>query len=208
MVRVLQATQLTLHDVKTKFGLQPETEPDFFTEWQVPPPALNDYQRQLLDQTQADYIYWTDYPIHEELVKMVVVSPLLSVAGFYKSPFRPVAEKTIEIEIEATETDAEDEIVRGRIDILVLNEQLWVTTVEAKGPQFSWLVGLPQTLTYMASSDQPTPTRFGMITNGADFIFVKLRKDMGQYGLSKPFSLFNPGNDLYEVVGVLRSVSH
>lgn len=203
MVRVLQATQLTLHDVEAKFGLQPETEPDFFTEWQVPPPTLNDYQRQLLDQTQANFKYLIAYPVHEELVKMVVVSPLLSVAGFYQRPFRPVAEQTIELEIEA-----EDEIVRGRIDILVLNEQLWVTTVEAKGPQFSWLVGLPQTLTYMASSDQPTPTRFGMITNGADFIFVKLRKDMGQYGLSKPFSLFNPGNDLYEVVGVLRSVSH
>jgi hypothetical protein len=47
---------------------------------------------------------------------------VLSVAGFYQQPFRPVAEKTIEIEPEDN-----DEILRGRIDILVLNERLWVT---------------------------------------------------------------------------------
>lgn len=30
MVKVLQATQLTLHDVEAKFGLKFETNPDFF----------------------------------------------------------------------------------------------------------------------------------------------------------------------------------
>lgn len=68
--------------------MQLETDPDFFTEWQVPPADLNNYQQQVLDQTQANFRYLIAYPVHEELVKMVVVSPLLSVAGFYERPFR------------------------------------------------------------------------------------------------------------------------
>ncbi|NJM68475.1 MAG: restriction endonuclease subunit R [Acaryochloris sp. RU_4_1] len=202
MVNVLQANQLTLHDVEAKFNLQLETHPDFFTEWQIPLLMFNDYQQQVLDQAQANFKYLIAYPVHEELVKMVVISPLLSVAGFYQHPFRPVAEQTIEIEVEA-----EDEVIRGRVDILVLNEQLWVTIVEAKGPQFSWHVGLPQALTYMISGEQPSQTRFGLISNGTDFIFVKLQKETGRYGLSQTYSLFNPGNDLYLVVSILKSVS-
>ncbi len=33
MIKVLQATQLTLHDVKAEFGLRLETNADLFTEW-------------------------------------------------------------------------------------------------------------------------------------------------------------------------------
>ncbi|MDY6938550.1 MAG: type I restriction enzyme HsdR N-terminal domain-containing protein [Cyanobacteriota bacterium] len=202
MVRVLQANQLTLHDVEVKFGLQLEVSPEFFTEWQVSPIALDDYQRQVLDRAQADFRYLMAYPVHEEIVKMVVVSPLLSVEGFDRSPFRPVAEQTIEVEVEA-----DDETIRGRVDILVVNDRPWVITVEAKSPQFSWLAELPQALTYMMGGSPPSSTRFGLITNGTDLIFVKLEKDAGKYGLSKTFSLFNPGNDLYDVVSVLKSVS-
>ena len=133
---------------------------------------------------------------------MVIISPLLSVAGFYQRPFRPVAEEIIEITVKTN-----DELVRGRIDILVLNEQIWVATIEAKGPQFSWHVGLPQALTYMVSGNQPSAIRFGLVTNGTDLVFVKLRKDTGQYGVSKTFSIFNPGNELHNVVAVLQALS-
>ncbi|MEO0825566.1 MAG: hypothetical protein AAFW84_31435 [Cyanobacteria bacterium J06635_15] len=49
MVQVLQANQITCHDVEVKFGLQLENHPGFFTEWQVPNLDLSDYQRQVLD---------------------------------------------------------------------------------------------------------------------------------------------------------------
>ncbi|MBE9068626.1 type I restriction enzyme HsdR N-terminal domain-containing protein [Leptolyngbya cf. ectocarpi LEGE 11479] len=203
MVRVAQASQLTLHDVEAKFGLRLETGADFFPEWQVAPVALDAYQARVLDQAQAHFRYLLAYPVHEELVKMVIISPLLSVAGFYERPFRPIAEETIEIALKAN-----DELVRGRVDILVLNEQIWVATIEAKGPQFSWHVGLPQVLTYMVSGDQPSGVRFGLVTNGTDLIFVKLNKETGQYGLSKTFSIFNPGNELHHVVAVLKTLSN
>ena len=115
--------------------------------------------------------------------------------------FVPIAEETLEIAIKN-----DDELIRGRVDILVLNEQIWVATIEAKGPQFSWHIGLPQALTYMVNGTQPTNIRFGLITNGADLVFTKLRKDTGQYGVSKTFSIFNPGNDLHIVVAVLKAL--
>ncbi|MBT9310868.1 type I restriction endonuclease [Leptothoe kymatousa] len=201
MVQVVQASQLTLHDVETKFGLGFESSEDFFPEWQVAPLALDDYQTRVLDQAQASFRYLLAYPVHEELVKMVVISPLLSVAGFYQRPFRPIAEETTEVAIKN-----DDELIRGRVDILVLNDQIWVATIEAKGPQFSWHVGLPQALTYMVSGAQPTNIRFGLVTNGTDLVFIKLAKETGQYGLSKTFSIFNPGNELHTVVAVLKTL--
>ncbi|MEM6253419.1 MAG: restriction endonuclease subunit R [Cyanobacteria bacterium P01_D01_bin.156] len=202
MVQVVQASKLTLHDVETKYGLRLETDAGFFSEWQAEPIDLDEYQIQLLNQAQAHFRYLLSYPVHEELVKLVIIAPLLSVAGFYEQPFRPIAEETVEIAVKA-----DDELVRGRVDILVLNEQIWVTTIEAKGPQFSWHVGLPQALTYMVSGEQPSTIRFGLVTNGTDLIFVKLDKATGQYGLSKTFSIFNPGNELQNVVGILKALS-
>ncbi|MEM9163964.1 MAG: restriction endonuclease subunit R [Cyanobacteria bacterium P01_F01_bin.4] len=202
MVQVFQANQLTLHEVKETFGLRQERSPAFFSEWQVKPGELAEPDRFLLDRAQRDFSYLSEYPVQEALVKMVVLSPLLSVAGFYQQPFRPVAEKTIEIEVEA-----DDDMIRGRIDILVLNDKLWVTVIESKGSQFSWNLALPQALIYMMSDTQSAQKRYGLVTNGSDLIFVKLQKDTAQYGLSKVFSIFNPGNDLYEVVGVLKALS-
>ena len=203
MLEVLQASQLSLREVKEKFGLVEEKSDGFFTEWQALPPDLDKYGRRTLDQAKANFRDLIEYvPTHEEIVKMVVVSPLLSVAGFFNSPFRPVAEQPVEVEV-----DSGNEIVRGRIDILVVNQQIWIAAIEAKGPQFSLRVGLPQTLVYMASSSSAEQSRYGLITNGSNFIFVKLQRSSGRYSLSRIFSLDNPGNDLYSVVGALRAIS-
>jgi hypothetical protein len=46
---------------------------------------------------------------------------------------------------------------------------------------------------------------FGFITNGSEFVYLKLmQQDSPRYGLSRLFSLINPGNDLYAVLGVLK----
>ena len=140
--------------------------------------------------------------MQEEIVKLVVLSPVLSVSGFYEKPFRTSTEETIELIV-----GLEEDVVRGRADILVLNDQLWVTVIEAKGPHLSWSVRVPQTLTYMLSEKQPRPKRFGLITNGSDFIFIKLQKDTGKYGLCEPFSLFRR-NELYNVVSILKSLAN
>ncbi len=46
---------------------------------------------------------------------------------------------------------------------------------------------------------------YGLITNGASFIFLKLLKQpTPQYAFSRLFYIFNPGNDLYNVLRVLK----
>lgn len=202
MIQVLQASQLTLRDAEEKFGLQRTRELDFFSVWQHPLVDLSDYEKKILDQAQSSFLYLSKDLVQEPLVKMVVVSPLLSVAGFYKKPYLTFAEHTTEVKVIATE-----EIVRGRIDVLVVNSEVWVAVVEAKNSQLSLSVGLPQTLAYMVSNKQTSQPKFGLITNGTDFEFVKLDPAKGLYALSKKYSLDNPGNDLYEVTCVLKAIS-
>ena len=100
----------------------------------------------------------------------------------------------------------EEEIVRGRIDVLVLHQQLWVTTIESKRKRFNVLEALPQILFYMMGSPNTDKPTFGFLSNGSEFLFLKLiKQNTPQYALSsRLFSLINRGNDLYNVVGVLK----
>ncbi|MEM8641394.1 MAG: hypothetical protein AAGG51_21630 [Cyanobacteria bacterium P01_G01_bin.54] len=132
----------------------------------------------------------------------MVLSPLLSAAGFYRQPFRPVAERQVELEFAA-----EEQISRGRLDILVLNEQLWVTVIETKSSHLNVLEAVPQTLFYMLASPAHPSNLFGLATNGSDFLFLKLvRGEHPQYGFSRLFSLLNPGNELYAVSAILQQL--
>ncbi|MEO0541577.1 MAG: restriction endonuclease subunit R, partial [Cyanobacteria bacterium P01_A01_bin.105] len=79
-MQVLQASHLRLHDVQTKFGLQETRATDFFLEWQVNRLPLSEVERYWLDKAQNSIRYLSAYPLREELVKMVVLSPVLSVA--------------------------------------------------------------------------------------------------------------------------------
>jgi predicted type IV restriction endonuclease len=200
--KVLAARDLTLHEVKQKFNLEFEADPAFFPEWQLPAPELSVYEQYVLDKAKTDFVYLDEFPLHEEIVKLVVLSPLLSVAGFYSRPFCPVAEQQIEIEVSVS-----DELIRGRVDLLMLNEQLWVTVIEAKNKRFGVREALPQALLYLLSSPVQQPVSYGLATNGSEFLFVKLvRGEQARYGFSRLFSLFNPGNEMAEVVGVLQAL--
>jgi len=200
MAQVIQASELTLHEVKEKFNLQRVEDEQFFPEWQDDLPQATDAEKQWLDRVKANFLYLAEYPMHEEIVKMVVLSPLLSLANFYSYPFRPVAEKPVEIVFED-----EAETLRGRIDVLVLHQNLWVTVIEAKRKQLNVLEGIPQALFYMMNSPTIREPLFGFISNGSEFVYLKLmQQDSPRYGLSRLFSLINPGNDLYTVLGVLK----
>jgi len=49
------------------------------------------------------------------------------------------------------EISAEDEgaIVKGSIDVLVIQKRFWVLVIEAKSTKFDVLIALPQALAYM-----------------------------------------------------------
>jgi len=140
---------------------------------------------------------------------MVVLSPLLELAGFYEPPFgiRAEAETTI------SSFDMEEEtLVRGAIDALILQEQLWILVIESKMSDFSLVKALPQTLSYMLAS--PQSTTFGLILNGSDFVFVKLEQaansqpPAAQYATSKVFSFLSPDNELADVLSILKHLGN
>jgi hypothetical protein len=200
MATLLQASNLTLHDVKQKFNLRRVSDGQFFPEWQEPLPTITDWQKTWLDQVQADFLGLAEYPLHEKVTKLFVVAPLLSLAGLGRLPFLPVAEKQVEVSLGDL-----DELIRGRIDVLILQQSLWVALIETKPERADVMQALPQALFYMMTAPDTDRDAFALLANGYHFVFVKLsRQDSPQYALSRVFSLVNPGNDLYAVLQILQ----
>ncbi|MEQ8538193.1 MAG: restriction endonuclease subunit R [Coleofasciculus sp. D1-CHI-01] len=204
MVETLKAQRIDLRYLIDKFSLQRIRDDQFFWEWQTNLPELTDIEKQELDRVQEGYFNLVEYPpLLENVVKLTIVSPLLFIAGLYLSPFHIKAEKSLEIL-------AEDEtvIIEGRIDILVLKQNFWVTVIESKQTAFSIEEGLAQILTYMLADPNPETPTFGMITNGVNFRFVKLvREETPKYALSDEFVIDNRGNELYNVLKIIKRLS-
>lgn len=204
MATVLTITETikTLGQIEEKLGIHLSDDRTFFTEWLNLPNTLSDFDRDgdRLDRIRQNYLYQsTDGILLEETIKMVLLSPLLELAGFYQSPFKFRAEVSVSVEV----IGDNDEILRGRIDALVLQNRLWIVLIEAKKAIFDPELAIPQTLAYMAANSQPTQPLFGLITNGSSYLFVKLLDR--RYGTSDLFATRSQHrNNLYEVLEVLR----
>ena len=203
MVQTLQARTVTLEDLRSHFGLQLTTSYQFFTEWMDVHLEIADPEKQRLDRVKENFSYLSQSPpMVEDAVKMVVLSPLLDLAGFYATPFRMRAEVSIDV----TAQD-EDVMIRGQIDGLVLLGQLWVLAIESKNMGIGLSTGIPQALSYMLAdpiSDRPI---FGLVTTGSEFVFLKLvQKPTPMYTTSRVFSMFSPTNELYDVLRILKAL--
>jgi len=205
MVETLAAEKLKIIDVERKFALTQTNDKDFFTEWFDNLPELNEGEKALLDRTKSNYLSLIKRrEISENMVKISVIGPLLVWTDFYKLPFDIVDEKTVELAVQN-----EDEVVRGRLDIMVVRDNFWFLTIESKNAGLSLLNGIPQALFYMVSNPTTEHNTFGLVTNGDDFQFIKLSKeDSPRYALSNKFFIYNQQeNDLYQVLKVLKSLS-
>jgi predicted type IV restriction endonuclease len=201
MVQTIAANQVTLNKLAQMFGLKRAIDPAFFSEWSENHPPLNQIDRQFLDRVKANFEgLMADPPMLENTVKMVVLAPLLDLSGFYHQPFRIESETSIDIE-----TTDEDLVIRGRIDVLVLKDRLWLLVIEAKRSDFAVTRAIPQALSYMLGNAETIQPTFGMILNGNDFLFLKATlQPAAQYANSRLFSLVNPDNDLYSVLQILQ----
>lgn len=199
---ILAAQDVTLAQLKAGLGLQYVEEPSFFPEWCRSEASLLSLELQMLDRIKVNFTsLMDDPPVLENTVKMVVLAPILDLLGFYQSPFSLRTEASIEI----TTVD-EGTLIRGRIDILVLQNRLWLTVIESKRSDFSVTRAIPQTLAYLLANPQATQPSFGLIVNGNEFLFLKATRQPAQYAHSRLFSLLNPGNELHEVFGILKNL--
>ena len=202
MIQTIAAREITLEELREKFNLQEVNKPGFFREWQENLPSLTEEEKKALARVKSNYFNLvSSRPMLEQGVKMVVLSPLLDLAGFYQSPFSIKTEAYIEIE-------AEDEgiIVRGNIDVLVVKQSLWILVIESKSTKFDVMVALPQALIYLLNSPNINQPCFGFITNGREFVFIKLTKtELYQYSRSYSLSLERE-NELQQVLAVLKKI--
>jgi hypothetical protein len=208
----IQASDLTLSEVERKFRLQ-EGDASFFLELQENLTSLNEEEKHSLDKIKGNFLYQRKETMSEEMVKLVILSPLLHLAGFYSPPFRIQAEHPIEISVKD-----QDEIVRGRIDILVLQKRLWILLLESKRVEFSLHQAIPQALTYMMQDLQQHKSTFGLVSNGSEFRFLKLQYSehnlygimddypSAYYSLSDFLTLQRRSNDLYSVLAILKQL--
>jgi predicted type IV restriction endonuclease len=203
MTTTLQAERTTLEQLNELFGLTITYDAQFFDEWSSELPEITDFEKQQLDRVKRNYLSLVDrHPVSENLVKMVVVEHLLDLADFYSLPFDIRDEKPVEL----TVVD-EDVIVRGRLDFLILKNQLWLAVIESKNAGITLREAIPQTLAYMLNTPQRDRPIFGFFTNGDDFVFLKLtQQGLPCYGLSDKFTLLRQENELYSVLRILKKL--
>lgn len=203
MVQTIPARDVTLSTLKQQFNLQFTQDSQFFLEWSINYPELNDREKEALNRVKENFLALMENPpLLENSVKMVVLAPLLDLAGFYRPPFHLETEASVSLEMEDEGTT-----IQGRIDVLVEKNKLWLLVIESKRSDFAVSRAIPQALAYMLGNPQGDRATFGVITNGNEFLFLKaVRQPKSKYTNSRLFSLINPGNELYTVLQIIKGI--
>jgi hypothetical protein len=206
---LLQSKNLSLKEVRRLLGFQKIPNASSFTSFLSLQP-LTEFEQQELAQIREDFDnYMSDGKVSEGQIKFLAVSPLMRLAGFYRTPI----EITLEEDIAAIEIADEDTKISGRIDILAVKKvhsqaeiALWVLVIEAKNSEVAALTGLPQLLTYAYKSLEYQSTVWGLATNGVTFQFVYLRQGNPPiYQLLPDLNLTDPERSL-QLLQVLKSI--
>ncbi|MGF1676837.1 MAG: type I restriction endonuclease subunit R [Rivularia sp. (in: cyanobacteria)] len=190
-----------LADAENRFGLVRIENEKFFSEWYEELPALTEADKENLDVLRRRYLYHrAGGNLLEGTVMLLLVSPLLALAGFYDSPFRIKAEESVDVLL-----DDGEEILRGRIDVLVLQDRFWVMVLKSKKTTLSVWSAVPQALAYLMANPNTNLPVFGMVTNGDDILFIKMvQADTLRYNLSRVFAPFTSAKELYIVLQILK----
>lgn len=203
MPQILQSREVNLDQLQEDFGLVYLRDQKLFAEGSIDLPSLTATEMALLDEVNDEFSYLSTKDALEPIVKMVVLSPLLRIAGFFRPPFKITAEKKVEV---VTEDDGL--VIRGLIDLLVFYNQIWIVTIEAKRAAYSLKVAFPQVLTYMLASPNTQPIVSGLVTNGSEFRFIQLHKgekpgEKPRYKMSDLLAI-DRGDDFYRVAQILK----
>jgi hypothetical protein len=202
MAQLINASEISLAELEERFSLQRSPDSNFFSEAkenfldlsEIEQIALERVKQNFLDQLRSRLLI-------EETVKLVVVAPLLDLAGFYRSPYQIESEVPIQLAI----PDETEGLIQGRIDTLIVRRSIWIVLVESKRTQISIHGAIPQALTYLLSRPEGDRPGYGLVTNGSEFLFLK---QVGtQYATSNLLSMINDENDLVKVLQLLRRLA-
>ena len=175
----LDVRNLSLADVYRFLKLERRLNNSFSSLLSLEP--LTKVEQQELNKIRNNFDnYYSWGKISEGQVKFLILAPLMWLAGFYHSTIKITLEENIaDIFIED-----EDTIIKGRMDILAVNNteaqrnttSLWILVIEAKNSSIEALEGLPQLLTYAYKSLEQQQSVWGLTTNGLNYWFVYLQQ--------------------------------
>jgi hypothetical protein len=190
---------LSLPDLIEQKQLKLVDTMEFFPEWRSPLPTISDEEKHFLSQVQQNYFDQAKRgTVSDGLVKLVILSPLLHLAGFYRAPFEVGLEQSVQVEIQET-----GQLWQGRIDALVVQHRFWILVVESKGSAFGIDQAIPQALGYMFASPHPALPTYGLVLNGSSYEFIKLEQQpTPRYSVSD-IMLMLPGRSCLETVLVI-----
>ncbi|MBW4520915.1 MAG: hypothetical protein KME16_14575 [Scytolyngbya sp. HA4215-MV1] len=140
------------------------------------------------------------------MVKLVVVAPLLDLAGFYQ----PLSIRT-EVSTKLMAIDG-NQTFTGSIDVLVVKRQFWILVVESKQSRFDVTSGIPQALNYMLSQPAQAQAiadnnRYGMVTNGREVVFLRLNPEHSlTYVQSRIYQVIEAEEDLTQILQGLKAI--
>ncbi|MBC7969749.1 MAG: type I restriction endonuclease subunit R [Verrucomicrobia bacterium] len=199
-------SSLSLSDLRETFALTRDRADPFFEQWLTAAEPLNDFEQQALARLKRNYENISETNPLEEVVKLVVVAPLLDLAGFYQPPFSIRAEVSTKL----IATDA-GQTFTGSIDVLVVKQRLWVLIIESKQSRFDVTAGIPQALSYMLSQSAvqapESGNRFGMVTNGREAVFLKLALQPSPvYVQSRIYQVIDADAALTEILQGLKAI--
>jgi hypothetical protein len=209
MITTLNAKNLSLQEVHQLLGIEERLDNITF-DLLLNLEPLTEFERQEMFQIRKDFReYLRLGKVSEGQVKLLVLAPLLRLAGFYKQPIQLNLEQDIaEISIED-----EDTRITGRLDILAVRRSkeppfLWIVVIESKNSGIDALEGLPQLLTYAHHSLENQKTVWGLTTNGVSYRFVYLQSgNPSTYHILPEVNLVDLDRAL-QLLQILKSLPH
>lgn len=175
----LIAKKLTLKQVHQLLHFEEQLNGSFPSSISLEP--LTEFEQQELAQIRNDFRdYLIDGKVLEGQIKLLVISPLLRLAGFFHSPIKI----SLEQDIDEIVVEDEDTKITGRFDILAVNKEqpttsdvaFWLLVIESKNSSINSFEGLPQLLTYAHQSLEHQELIWGLTTNGTDYRLVLIRQ--------------------------------
>lgn len=192
----------TFKELRRNFNLKQSKDSAFFNELSEGLEELTSEEKAGVGKIKKRFDYHReDGFLLEGTVNLLVVSPLLELAGFLDEPYQIRSPFGVEIEINDTV-----EILKGFIDTLVVNDNLWVLSIESKRSAIPVGVALPQLFAYMLAQPRQGDLAFGLTTNGDEFIFLKLDFSVEQpaYGFSRAYSLLPVNHELDHILSIFK----
>ena len=208
MTTILEASNLSLKDVQLLLNLERQGNNSLISLLSLIP--LTEVEQQDLDEICTNfYDYYTEGKISEGEIKLLTISPLMWLAGFYN----PQIKITLEEKISDIFLEDEDTLIKGRMDILAVNKirsptatPFWILVIETKNVTINAFEGLPQLLTYAYKGLENQSSVWGLTTNGMSYQFVYLEKgNPSTYQLFPDLNIIYPERSI-ELLQVLKAI--